>query len=171
MSAATLSREVSDTINEIKGKVIEMQVKCEREVAVTLTEMDDLYGDCVDLDNMLAKVFKYREILPGETFEQLAALKGWLSKMKLERFLAQFEERNCADLHILMKLGSDEMYEMLKQIGMQKEEAMLFMLNYTNLLFFDGDEHEFRAISSELPAWMKDAESKSSPVIRRTKRK
>ncbi|KAL3897929.1 MAG: hypothetical protein SGPRY_012949, partial [Prymnesium sp.] len=130
---------------DIKGKVIGMQVKCEKGVAVTLIEADSLYEDCVDLYYMLVKVFKYMEIEPGEPDEQLQIFKDWLWKMKLERFLAHFEERNCADLHILIKMGSDKVYEMLKQIGaMKSEDAALFMLNYTNLLYFDGDEHSFR---------------------------
>ncbi|KAL3933312.1 MAG: hypothetical protein SGPRY_000337 [Prymnesium sp.] len=113
--------------------------------------------DCLDLYYTLAKVFKYTEIEPGEPDEELRIFKDWLSKMNLERFLAQFEERNCADLHILIRMGSQKVYEMLKQMSaMKSEDAALFMLNYTNLLYFDGNEHSFRVVSSELTAWLKD---------------
>ncbi|KAL3914100.1 MAG: hypothetical protein SGPRY_007741 [Prymnesium sp.] len=144
---AVLSGEVSQTIDQIKGKVIDMQVKCEKGVAVTLLEANNLYEDCLNLYYTLAKVFKYTEIEPGEPDQEWQIFKDWLSKMKLERFLAQFEERNWADLHILIKMGSHKVYE----------DAALFMLNYyTNLLYFDGNEHSFRVVSSELPAWLKD---------------
>ena len=155
-------------MGEIKGRVIEMQCKRKRGRDVTLEDADDLYDECVDLDNMLAKVFKYRELAPGEDFEQLAAFEAWLSKMDLQRFLPRFVERGCADLYELLKLGADRVYEMLQQLGMKKSEALLFMLNYTNILYFDGDPQTFRVVSRELPAWLKDVAPRES---KRTKRK
>ena len=79
--------------------------------------------------------------------------------MHLERYLAQFEARDCACLYTLTKLGADKMFVILKEMKMDKNETTLFMLNYSNLSYFDGNASEYHVTYAELPAWMQDYKS------------
>lgn len=91
-SGAVVSSDIVDSINKLKIKVLDLQVECERSSAATLPEVKSIVDESFVLDDLLDKVFKYREREPG-TVSQIADLnridmqifQEWLSTMALER--------------------------------------------------------------------------------------
>ena len=173
-SVTLFGSQIHDAVDTLMGRVMSLRAECERVLSSLLPDAKSILHDVFVLDNLLHKVFKYRRkeaalqhpgTLSQQEIDDAQPFRDWMQSMQLLRFSIEFEKRKCADLDVLVSIGINQVYHMIRQItSMTDKELALFMLNFSNIVYAqhsDEDDQTVHQTMEQLPFWYKDIQARA----------